>query len=164
VAWRKRKLFRKSETRGYCGSRKGVTVADRRTSRHATVAWRKRKFTSYIQIQESHESSKDLAADGMRRGPGCKNGIQHRYVKKLSHMKKERTTNGIKGWSTGQRSYLGKGGTLRMNLYEIFRGKIGKQVAEISRGLRRIRKWTLWRGSPPTKRKKEFHVELKPVM
>jgi hypothetical protein len=39
VAWRKRKLFRKSETRGYCGSRKRVTVADRRTSRHATVAW-----------------------------------------------------------------------------------------------------------------------------
>jgi hypothetical protein len=48
VAWRKRKLFRKSETRGYCDSRKGVTVADRRTSRQATVAWRKRKLTIFI--------------------------------------------------------------------------------------------------------------------
>jgi hypothetical protein len=37
VAWRKRKLFRKSETRRYLGLRKGVTVANRRTSGHATV-------------------------------------------------------------------------------------------------------------------------------
>jgi hypothetical protein len=148
-------LFRKSETRGYCGSRKAVTVADRRTSRHATVEWRKRKFTRNIQIQESHESSKDLAADGMRKGTGYKNGIQHRDVKKLSHMKKERTTKGIKGWSTGQRSYLGKGGKLRMNLYEIFGWKIAKQVVGTSRRLRGIREWTLWRGRPPPKRKKK---------
>jgi hypothetical protein len=34
VAWRKRKLFRKSETRGFCASRIGVTVTERRTSRY----------------------------------------------------------------------------------------------------------------------------------
>jgi hypothetical protein len=70
VAWRKRKLFRKSENRGYCGSRKGVTVANRRTSRHATVAWRKRKLTRNIRIQESRESSKDFEGQRNETGPG----------------------------------------------------------------------------------------------
>jgi hypothetical protein len=130
VAWRKRNLIRRSETRGYCGSRKGVTVAHRRTGPYATVAWRKSKITRNIQLREYHESSKDVAVNGMTKGPGYKNGTWHRDVKKLSDMKKERMTNGIKGWSTVQRSYLGKGGTLRLNLYEISGGKIGKQVAE----------------------------------
>jgi hypothetical protein len=159
VAWRKRKLFRKSETRGFCGSRKGVTVADRRTSRHATVAWRKRKLTRNIQLQENHESSKDVAVNKMRKGSGCKNGIRRRDVKKLPHLKKERTTNGIKGWSTGQRSYLGRGGTLRMNLHEISGGKIAKQIVGTSRRLRRIRIWRLWRGRPPPKHKRKVRKE-----
>jgi hypothetical protein len=63
--------------------------------------------------------------------------------------------NGIKGWSAGQQFYLGKGGMVRMNLYEIFGGKITKQVVRTSRRLQRIRKWTLWRGRPPPKWKKK---------
>jgi hypothetical protein len=98
----KKETLQKSETRGYCGSRKGVTVADRRTSRHATVAWRKRKLTRNIQIQESRESLKDFVVNGMRQGPGCKNGIRCRDIKKLPHLKKERMTNSIKRWSAGQ--------------------------------------------------------------
>jgi hypothetical protein len=72
VAWRKRKLFRKSETHGFCGSRKGVTVADKRTTGHATVAWRKRKLTRNIQLEETHESSKNVAVNGMRKGRNAK--------------------------------------------------------------------------------------------
>jgi hypothetical protein len=59
----------------------------------------------------------------MRQGQGCNNGVRHRDVKVLlSHLRKERkTTNGIKGWSTGQRSYLRSGGTpsnnVRWNVY-----------------------------------------------
>jgi hypothetical protein len=66
VAWRKRNLIRRSETRGYCGSRKVMTVADRRTCPHATVSWRKIKLTRNIQLRENHESSKDVAVNGMR--------------------------------------------------------------------------------------------------
>jgi hypothetical protein len=80
VAYRKRKLFRIIETRGYCGSRKGVAVADRRTFPHATVAWRIRKLTRNIQIQESRESSKDFAAAGIRKSPEGNDGIWHRDV------------------------------------------------------------------------------------
>jgi hypothetical protein len=75
-----------------------VTVADRRTFHHATVAWRKRNPTRNIQIQESCESWEDFTVNGMRKGPGYKNGIRRRDVKVLPHMKKERkTTNSIKG-------------------------------------------------------------------
>jgi hypothetical protein len=45
-----------------------VTAADRRKSHHASVAWRKRKLTRNIQIQESRKSSKDFEVNGMRKG------------------------------------------------------------------------------------------------
>jgi hypothetical protein len=43
--------------------------------------------------------------------------------------------------------------TLNKNLYEIFRERIAKQVVRTPSGLRRIKKWALWRGRPPPKRK-----------
>jgi hypothetical protein len=42
----------KERTRGYCRSQKRVTVADRRMSRHTSVAWRKRKLIRNIRIQK----------------------------------------------------------------------------------------------------------------
>jgi hypothetical protein len=39
---------------------------------------------------------------------------------------------------------------------KIFRLENEKQTAESFMALRRIRKWTLWRGRPPPKRKKKF--------
>jgi hypothetical protein len=91
------KLFRKSGTLENCGSRKRVTVSDRRMSRHATVAWRKRNLTRNIRIQESHESPKEFAAPGMRKNPEGNDDIRHRDVKELPHLRKERTTNGTEG-------------------------------------------------------------------
>jgi hypothetical protein len=50
--------------------------------------------------------------------------------KRPLYLRKERTTaNDIRGWSSGQRSHLGSGGTLKKNLYEIFREKKAKQIA-----------------------------------
>jgi hypothetical protein len=71
------------------------------------------------------------------------------------YLRKERTTtNGIEGWSSGQQSHVESGVTLKKILYAIFRGKITEQVVGTSRGLRRMKKWTLWRGRPPPKWKK----------
>jgi hypothetical protein len=108
-----------------------LAAACRKVSRRATVAWRKRILTRNIRIQESRVSSKDFKVNGMRKGPECKNGIRRRDVKKLPHLKKERTTNSIKGWGTGQWSYLGKGGTLRINLYEISEGRSRNKSSEL---------------------------------
>jgi hypothetical protein len=78
------------------------------------------------------------------KGPKCNNGIRDQGLRQqlrgnkrikdlggkwlLCLRKKRRTTNGIREWSSGQRSHLGSGGTLKKTLYEIFRGKIAKYI------------------------------------
>jgi hypothetical protein len=104
------------------------------------VAWRKKNLTRNIQIQESRESPKEFAAARMRKSPEGNDGIRHRDVKELPRLRKERSmTNDIKGWSAGQQSYLGKGGTLKLNLYEIFRGILAKQIVGTPSGLRKMK-------------------------
>jgi hypothetical protein len=165
VAWRKRKLFRQNETQGYCGSRKGVTVADRRTSRHATVAWQKRNHTRNIRIQESRESSKDFAADGMRMGPGCKNGIRRRDIKEPPYLRIERKTACSSGGQNKREQQQLKDMSIYNDIYWRTVGlKFVKRVNEMSSGLQKVRKWILRRGRPPPNRKKEFQVEREPVM
>jgi hypothetical protein len=90
---------------------------------------------------------KELTAARMRKRPEGNNGVRHQDVEKQPQLrKKRRTTNGIKGYSAGQRSYLGSGGTLRMNIYEIFRDILANQIAGTPSGLRKMKEWTLWRG------------------
>jgi hypothetical protein len=52
----------------------------------------------------------------------------------------------IGGWSSGRRSHLGSRGTFKKTLYEIFKGKIVKQVAGTSSGLRKSMDWASWKG------------------
>jgi Skp family chaperone for outer membrane proteins len=66
----------KEGTRGYCESRRRVTVASKRTSHHATVAWQKRKLLSKSETQDNCGPLKNFAAAGMRKGSGCKNDIK----------------------------------------------------------------------------------------
>jgi hypothetical protein len=156
VAWRKRKLFRKSEARGYCGLRNGVTVADRRTWPHATMAWRQRKLNRNIRKQESRESSKDFAVNGMRQGPGCKNGIWGRNIKEPPHLRTERKIVRSSGGQHKREKRTLKG----MSRYnDIYWRTIGldfvKKVVRMSRGFLQMTIWRLWRGRPPPKRKKK---------
>jgi hypothetical protein len=76
------------------------------------------------------------------------------------YLRKERTTkNGIEGWTSGHQSHLGSGGTLKMILHAIFRWKIMEGVVRTSSVLRKLRKWTLWKGRPPPKWKKRSSTE-----
>jgi hypothetical protein len=90
-----------------------------KVSRHATVAWQKRKPFRKRGTQENCGPRKELTAAGMRKCPEGNDGIRHRDVKEPPHLRKKRMTNGIKGWSAGQRSYPGKGGMLRINSQRI---------------------------------------------
>jgi hypothetical protein len=85
----------------------------------------------------------------------------------LYRRKKRPTKNGIGECKSGHRSPLGSRGTRKTAICEIVSMKITQQVAEIFRKtrklemakriaswLRKIRKWTLWRGRRPPKRKK----------
>jgi hypothetical protein len=85
VARQKRKLLRKDRTQDNC-----ETACRKNVSLHATVAWRKRNITRKIQIQVNSESSKEFLADGMRKSPEGNDGIRHRDVKKLPHLRIER--------------------------------------------------------------------------
>jgi hypothetical protein len=87
----------KERTGGYCGSQKRVTVANRRTSRHATVAWRKRNITRNIWTQEHCGSRRIFAATsrGMARCAGVSqrgghDGKRHGQVNVGREIKKRR--------------------------------------------------------------------------
>jgi hypothetical protein len=56
-------------TRGYYASRGKVTVADRMTSRHATVAWLKRNLFRRSGTHEFCGQQKELTAAGIRKIP-----------------------------------------------------------------------------------------------
>jgi hypothetical protein len=85
------------------------------------------------------------------------------------YFRKERTTaifqegednrEGLRGWSSGQRSQLGSGGTLKKNLHQISGLKIAKQMVEAPIRMRKMTDWTLWRDRPPPKQKKRLHTE-----
>jgi hypothetical protein len=46
---------------------------------------RNRNIARKIQIQVNSESSKEFAADGMRKDPGCENGKNARMLTHLHH-------------------------------------------------------------------------------
>jgi hypothetical protein len=76
-------------------------------------------------------------------GPQCKTEI------------KDPTMNNIEGWNPGERAPLGSGGMRKKDICDIFRENIMEHGVETSSGLRGRKKWTLWRGRPPPKRKKQ---------
>jgi hypothetical protein len=160
VARRKRNVFRKIGIRRMCGLRKRLTAARIKMTRHARVAWRREHF-----VRKDCTRTKDERAT-QRVGPLRRNLRMHHKGKcgtkdlcggQPLYLRKERaTTNGIEGWSSGHQAHLGRAGTLKMILYAIFRRKIVKGT---SSWLWKIRKWILWRGRPPSKRKKRSHTK-----
>jgi hypothetical protein len=77
----------------------------------------------------------------------------------LDVRKKSATVIGVRGWSSGQLSHMGIRVPAYKTLQKTFRLQIVKQTKAVSSGLRRIRKWILWRGRPPPKCKKKLHTE-----
>jgi hypothetical protein len=115
-------------TQGNHGSRRKSPATCRKVSHHATMTWRKWKLFRKSGTQENCGPHKELTAAGMRKSPEGNDGIRRQDVKELPHLRKMRMMNCIKGSSAGQQSYLGRGGTLRMNLYEIFREIFKKTI------------------------------------
>jgi hypothetical protein len=163
VTRRKRNVFRIIVTQGNFAPRSKLTAAGINMSRRARVAWRRENF-----VRKDCTRAKDERVT-QRVGTLRKNLRMHHEGKcgtkdlrggQPFYLRKEwTTTKGIGGWRTGQRSHLGSEGTLNKKLYEIFRGRIEKQVVGTSKRLRRMKIWTLWRGRPPPKRKKRSCTE-----
>jgi hypothetical protein len=148
VAWRKKNVFRSIGTKGNCGPRNKLTAAGIMMTRHAGVAWLSEKFVrkDCTRNQTEQENSK-RRNDEKRRftGPKYKNGIRNGGLKQQLS-----SDTGMK--DPGARQQLRP--RIEKMLYEIFRGRIARQVIVTPSWLRKIRTWTLWRGRPPPKRKK----------
>jgi hypothetical protein len=147
VAWRNRNILRKSWMQGSCGLRKEVTAAGVRITRcagHGHKGQNKEIVIGRIHIRRrepENERSK---------------GTRSRHVAELLHLRKKRkSTNSIGGWNRRLQPRLE---TMRNSSNDVFRKNnrpgFGKRAARSPVALRKIEKWTLWRGRPPLKRKK----------
>jgi hypothetical protein len=86
-------------------------------------------------------------------------GRQPPYVRK-----KRATVIGIGGWSKRQLSPLGKRVLAYVAVKKNLELEFVKRACRMFSGFRKINKWTLWRGTPPPKRKKNMHIQEEPVM
>jgi hypothetical protein len=141
VAWRRINVFRKILTHRYCGLRKEVTAARVRITRCA--GHRRKRQNKDDAERETRKGRKE--ENRRRKGPQCKTRI------------KNPTMNNIEGWDPGERAPLGRGGTRKKDICDIFRKKIMEHGVGTSSGLRTRKKWALWRGRPLPKRKKKQH-------
>jgi hypothetical protein len=144
--------------------------ANKKMPRHETVARRMRDIfrpnaTRRAKVARRKENSvgKDRTSDKVMlrspkggtfrkrlwKGPECNTGIRDRGLKqrlRVSNQLKDLTKNATEGCRLGQRSHLGRRGTLKVIFYEIIGRKFAKQIAGSSVGLRQGKSWTLWRG------------------
>jgi hypothetical protein len=164
----------KGRIRASCECRKRSTVAGRRMTHRATVAWHRRNIFRKIGTQENCRPGKEFAAAGirtihcrgvawLRRGvvrEDCTSAKDERATQRVGPLRKN-----LRMHHEGK-SEIKEPGTrwqmcprIKKMLDEIFRGKITKQVVGTTNRLQKIRKWTLWRGRPPLKRKKRSCTE-----
>jgi hypothetical protein len=165
VAWHKKNAVRRIGTQRNCGQQSKLTAARIKMTRHARVAWRRENFVR----KDCTRAKDERATQGV--GPLRKNLRMHHEGKcgtkdlcggqSLYLRKERRSTNGIGGRSSGQQSHLGSGVTLKKILYAIFREKVAKQVVGTSGRLRRMKKWTLWRGRPLQNEKRNCRYRSK---
>jgi hypothetical protein len=92
-------------------------------------------------------------------------GIRSRHIEELLHLRKKgKSTNSIGIWNRRLQPRLVP---MRSSSNDVF-GKtngpgFGKREAGSPVALRKIDKWTLWKGRPPPKRKEEQEAEEEPV-
>jgi hypothetical protein len=152
VAWRKRNSFRISSTQRNHGPPKEVTTAGIKITRCAGHRRMEKKEDNAEQ-----ETPKRSEENRCWKYPERNTGIRDRGLKQRlrgSKQTKDPTMNDIEGWSQGKRAPQGIGGIRRKDIYEISSEKIMDHAVGTSSGLPKIRKWHLWRGRPPPKRKR----------
>jgi hypothetical protein len=148
VAWCKRNIFRRIVTKENCGPWSILTASRIMMTSRARVAWPREKFVRKDCTRNRTEQETPKRRNDEKRlctGLKCKNGIRNRGLRQQL-----RSETGIKDPDARQQLRP----RIEKMLYEIFRGRIAKQVVITPNGLQKIRKWTLWREQPPPKRKK----------
>jgi hypothetical protein len=117
----------------------GIIIRSRWTrAKVERATWRVVPFMKNLQMHhEGRRATKDV---------GSKRPL---YLRK-----KRMITIGIGGWSSGQLSPLGRGGPTYKTLKNILELEFVKRANRMSSRLQRIMDWTLCRGRPPQKGKR----------
>jgi hypothetical protein len=141
VAWRKKNVFRKIVSQENCGPRSTLTAAGIMNTRHASVAWPREKFVrkDCTRNQRQQATAKGRKDGGLWNSPKCNSGIKDPRRRQQLRPGNEKTSS--------------------MIYKKAIRLEIVKQASRISSVFRKIRKWTMWRGRPPPKRKKRSCTE-----
>jgi hypothetical protein len=136
VAWCKRNVLRKIVTQGNCELRSTLTAAGIMMTCRAGVAWLREMFVrkDRTKSQAEQETMKGRKDGGLWNGLKCNSGIKDPRTRQQLHLGNERTTS--------------------MIYRKAIRLEIVERALRISSVFRKTRKWILWRGRPPPKRKK----------
>jgi hypothetical protein len=87
--------------------------------------------------------------------------MRRKDVKEPLHLRKgKKVADSIGGRSRRQRLRPKSSGKGNEIYKKIIRLAVGKRATVMSTGLLKIRDWTLWRGRPPPKRKKNLLASL----
>jgi hypothetical protein len=71
----------KGRIKASCESRRRLTIASRKMTRHATVAWRRNNTVRKIGTEKNCGLRKKLTASGMRKCPECNSGTRDRGLR-----------------------------------------------------------------------------------
>jgi hypothetical protein len=137
-----RRQKQKERIRTSCGSKRRSTVACRKVSRRAKVAWRKRNLFRTVQTQRNCVLRKRLVVTGKRTTQkGWTFGKTRRVDPEVSTVVKVSNT---------RRHRRLKNEKIAGRIFEkTFRLQIAKREDGSSVGSLKIRNWILWRGRPP---------------
>jgi hypothetical protein len=151
---------RRQRTRGCCGSQNRVTITDRKVSRRAAVARRRRDVFTQERTRVKFGPLEQLVA--ARRGATLRAKMAGRETSKRrtfgrKRQPKQEGRNGVKDLGGGWPRYLRKKtsrsyeqlestGNLNATFGKTTKREIAKQIVRSTVGLQTINIWTLWRG------------------
>jgi hypothetical protein len=148
-----RRQKQKERIRTSCESKRRSTVACRKVSRRAKVAWRKRNLFRTVQTQRNCGLRKRFVVTGKRTTPkGWTFGKTRRVDPEGSTV--------VKVSNTRQLRRLKNEKTAGRIFEKTFRLQIAKREDGSSVGSLKIRNWTLWRGRRPPKRKRNYQEHI----
>jgi hypothetical protein len=142
-----RRQKQKERIRTSCESKSRSTVACRKVSRHAKVAWRKRNLFRTVQTQRNCGLRKRLVVTGKRT---TQKGWTFRKTRRVD----PEGSTFVKVSNTRWHRQLKNEKTAGRIFEKTFRLQIVKREEGSSVGSLKIWNWTLWRGRPPHKRKR----------
>jgi hypothetical protein len=155
VAWRKRNIIRRNGTQEYCGSwRIFAAVGRRNTCIARMVRGKEDGLQKQGEENIAPKSWKGRKNNKSLNDTKCKNDIRDRGLKRQQWQL--RGEAGIKEPRTRRQLRLRIKRTSDRIDGKTFSLDMVKQENETSNWLTKLRIWNLWRGRPPTKRKKKL--------